>query len=252
MNKHRSSLIIVIGALSMLLIAAFALWNQGSRAEEQPPILKYPDFPPTATIAPMPTSPPNTAGSVVLLSESFTSKDALSKWEVVDLEPVLPHHESVWTVEDGWLKQDLTANARNASTQETAVFAGSPSWTDYTISVKVYDQNSGTFGLITRRQGKSFYRYYALTDIFEVTPKHVLEKVIDGKATTLATLDGPGFEQRVWNTASMTVAGEKIQVRFNGKLILEATDSTLSKGQPGLYARAFGGPFFDDVQVTKP
>jgi hypothetical protein len=71
-------------------------------------------------------------------------------------------------------------------------------------------------------------------------------------ATPLATLQGPGYEQRQWHTAALRVAGANLQVTLDGKVVAEATDASLASGQAGLYTRALGGIRFDDVTVTSP
>jgi hypothetical protein len=129
---------------------------------------------------------------------------------------------------------------------------GDPAWTNYTISAKVYDQENATFGLVARRQGDSFYRYRIIASSLSGTPKQVLEKVVNGEATALATLETPGYEQRQWHTVALSVAGSNIRVTLDGAVVMEATDSTLTSGQAGIYTRALGGIRFDDVTVTAP
>ena len=86
----------------------------------------------------------------------------------------------------------------------------------------------------------------------EATPKQVLEKVVDGVATPLVALNGPGYTRRQWHTIAMSVAGPSIRVTLDGTLVAEANDTALVGGQAGLYTRALGGIRFDDVTVTAP
>jgi len=48
------------------------------------------------------------------------------------------------------------------------------------------------------------------------------------------------------------VAGSQIRVTLDGKVVAEATDSTLTSGQAGIYTRALGGIRFDDFRVATP
>ncbi len=172
--------------------------------------------------------------------------------QVVDPDDIMPEDQALWAVEDGALVQNRTANANSPNVHETTAMLGNPAWDNYTVSAKVYDENNITFGLVARRQGGSFYRYRVLANDYSDTPKQVLEKVIDGVATPLATKDSPGYDQRQWHTVSLSVVGSKITAILDGKAILEATDTALAKGQAGLYTRAVGGIRFDDVAITRP
>ncbi|HJZ49616.1 MAG TPA: family 16 glycoside hydrolase [Roseiflexaceae bacterium] len=252
MKRDRLMVLVLASLISLSVIALLGLNASSSgRAEEGAPILEYPEFPPTPTIGPQPAARPNPAG-VLLASENFDSPDALARWEIVDPAGLLPEDRSLWSVEDGVLVQNRTAAAGDPSIQETMALTGDPAWTDYTLSANVYDQNNATFGLVARRQGNSFYRYRIIADQFEATPKQILEKVVDGVATPLATRDSPGYTRRQWHTIAMSVAGPNIRVTLDGTLVAEAGDTTLSSGQAGLYTRALGGIRFDDVTVTAP
>jgi hypothetical protein len=253
MKRQRLLTLVLASLASIALIAVFG-WNasRSGRAEEGSPILTYPEFPPTPTIAQPPTSAPQVAGAgQSLFADSFDSADALTHWEFVDEPDLLPEDRGVWVVKDGALVQNRTGNAGNPSTEETMAIAGDAKWTDYTVSMKVYDQNNATFGLVARRQGASFYRYRIIANGYEAKTKQVLEKVVNGVATPLATSES-GYEQRQWHNIALSVAGAQIRVTLDGKVVAEATDSTLTSGQAGLYTRALGGIRFDDFLVAAP
>lgn len=252
MKRHRLIVVVLACLLSMSAIALLGWGASGSgSAQEGAPILEYPEFPPTPTIAPAPAARPSVAGAP-LLAEGFDSPDALAHWQIVDPADLQPDDRSVWSVENGALVQNRTAAAGDPNTYETMALTGDPAWTDYTVSASVYDQNNATFGLVARRQGNSFYRYRIIADRLEATPKQILEKVVDGVATPLATRAGPGYTRRQWHTIAMSVAGPSIRVTLDGALVAEASDGTLASGQAGLYTRALGGIRFDDVSVTAP
>jgi len=249
MKRQRLLTLVLAGFVAVALIALFG-WNASGRAEEGSPILSYPDFPPTPTIAQPPTSAPQVAG-VALDSEQFDSLDALTQWEFVDEPDLQPEDRGVWLVKDGALVQARTGNAGNPSTEQTMAITGDTKWTDYTVSTKVYDQNNATFGLVARRQGNSFYRYRIIANSYEAKIKQTLEKVVDGVATPLATTEA-GYEQRQWHTVALSVVGPQIRATLDGKVVAEATDSTLASGQAGIYTRALGGIRFDDFRVAAP
>lgn len=244
--------LVAAGALGL------ALWQTPRGvAQEQQPILEYPAFPPTPTIAPNPAPGASLQGAP-LATASFDGADALNAWKVVDFEFVLDDSRSLWGVEEGRLVQQNTAAAGNPSIQETAALTGDPAWTDYTVQVSFYDQTNGTAGLVARYSGDdpktaSYYRYRILKNEYEATPKQVLEKVEGGVATSLVEVAAPGFEPERWHVLALRVAGNQLTVTLNGAVVAEAEDpQPLAAGQAGVYTRAMGGILFDDFTVVAP
>ncbi|NTV04769.1 DUF1080 domain-containing protein, partial [bacterium] len=237
---------------------AVGLW-QAPRgvAQEQQPLLEYPEYPPTPTIGPNPTAAPAVA-SAPLLADGFEDAASLAAWQFVDLEPVLADSRANWALSAGRLVQDAAGRAKNPSIQETAALTGSAEWTDYTVQVSFYDELNGVAGLIARYRGAepttaSYYRYRILKSTYAATPKQVLEKVEQGVATTLTEVEAPGFTERSWNVVALTVQGGQLTVRLNGQVVAEAQDAApLPAGQAGIYTRAIGGILFDDFSVVAP
>lgn len=259
MNRYRTSTVLttVVGALVVVALGV-ALWQapQGV-AQEQQPLLEYPDYPPTPTVGANPSAPAALQG-VPLAQAEFADAAALSSWEIVDLGFVLEESRSLWEVADGRLTQANTAAAGNPSIQETAALTGSQEWGDYSVQVSFYDQSNGTAGLMARYSGEnpqtaSYYRYRILKDSYEATPKQVLEKVSGGVATTLAEQVGPGFTEREWHVLALSVVGGQLTVTLDGVVVAEAEDpAPLPAGRAGIYTRAMGGILFDDFLVTTP
>lgn len=256
MQRYRTSAVVsvIVGAL-VLGAVAVGLW-QAPRgvAQEQQPLLEYPDYPPTPTIGPNPTAAPAVA-SAPLAADGFEDAASLAGWQFVDLEPVLADSRANWVVSEGRLAQDAAGRAKNPSIQETAALSGAVG-TDYTVQVSFYDQLNGVAGLIARYSGAepttaSYYRYRVLKSTYAATPKQVLEKVEQGVATTLSEVEAPGFTERTWNVLALTVQGGQLTVRLNGQVVAEAQDAApLPAGQAGIYTRAIGGILFDDFSVV--
>ncbi|NTV63401.1 MAG: hypothetical protein HGA65_07670 [Oscillochloris sp.] len=244
---------LVVGGLVLALVQA----PQGA-AQEQPPHITYPEFPPTPTMGPNPTAPVVLASTQTLASSTFDDARALAAWQAVDLSDVLADQAANWEVTDGRLVQAFAGRIRNPSSQETAILTGRPDWADYTISVSFYDQFNGTAGLVAYYSGTapsfaSYYRLRVLKDTFTVTPRLVLEKVVEGVATPLAQRDGPGFSERTWHTLALTIRSGSLTGTLDGSVILAAQDpAPLATGQAGIYTRASGGILFDDALVTTP
>jgi hypothetical protein len=252
MKYRRLVMVALAGVISLAVVALLGINAiQSGRAEEPEPILKMPTYPPTPTVAPAPANAPSVAGAA-MATFNFDTADALTRWQIIDEEGIPADYRSVWDVEDGALIQNRTADAGNPNLQETMAVTGDTAWSDYTISAKVYDQKNATFGLVARRQGNSYYRFRILANRYPDTPKQILEKVVNGVATPLVTNDTPGYDQRVWHTVSLTVAGSHISVKFDGKVVVETDDTSLASGQAGLYTRALGSIRFDDVVIARP
>lgn len=251
MKRFRIPLGYITGAAVVLLIVSLAFLTRGNTsANDQDPILKMPDFPPTPTVPAPPSDTLKPAGAP-LLDDTFAAEGTLSRWEFVDTAEI-PADKANWIVENGQLLQDRTGLDKAPNTSPTMGFIGDPQWVNYTVSTKVYDENNASFGLVARRQGDSFYRFRINADAYPDTPRIVLEKVIDGVATMLVSSDGPGYTQHAWHTATLTVRGTAIQATVDGSVVAEATDSTLASGQAGLYTLALGSIRFDDFTVAAP
>ena len=219
-------------------------------------LIVLPTVPPTPTVPPAPSPMIGVVApqaATTLVTEQFDTDGALTRWRIVDLEDVPNERRSLWTVVEGRLRQDRTVPPlRDPSIHETAALTGEAGWSDYTISASFYDQDNANVGLIVRYRNGSYYRYRIIRDDYEDRPKHVIERVVDGSATVLASLDAPGYEPRRWNTIMFSVNGDQLRAFFNGQATMEVRDAHLSSGSAGLYTRASGGILFDDVTITSP
>ncbi|MCS6839911.1 MAG: LamG domain-containing protein [Roseiflexus sp.] len=261
MKSQRLSLILA-GMMSATLIALLVMSapQQRSSAEAQAPIFYDPPPPPTPTVAPLPSLPADLAGTqesgTILFADTFDAGaggQVSPAWEIVDVAFVLPEDRAAWMVRDGRLAQNGTAGPTgDPRPHETLAVVGDADWTDYTISAWFYDQFNAAAGLVARRQGSNFYRFMVIANDYPVAPRVMLERVVDGKATTLASRDMPGYDRRRWYHISMTVQGARISAAINGETVLDARDPTFASGQAGLFTYALGGMLFDHVRVTTP
>jgi hypothetical protein len=261
MQRKRQNTALLGGLVVLLAIGAIAFaiglaprgQAQDGGGNEEPPILQYPEYEPTPTIGPAPAIPP-ALSAAPLYQTDFADAAAFDAWEIAELEPVLlPESGSIWEVRDGQLAQLMTEPVGSPDSRQTAAVVGDDSWQDVVVSVNAYDLINGVQGLIARRNGDNYYRFSIIADYYPDTPKVVLEKVVDGVVTELATLDGPGHVEREWHTLSLRVVGGELTASMDGQVLLQATDPTpLAGGQAGIYTRAFGGILFDDFVVSQP
>jgi len=245
-----SSLLLVM----VVIIGGFWLALRSGQAEEGGPILQYPPEPPAPTIGPNPTVPANLATGPQFVAD-FASTDSLTVWQSVELDFVLPEDRANWVIDNGRLRQDFAGELRNSSLAQVTLLAPT-TFTDGVVRVSFYDEFNGIAGVVARYQGELGYEasYYVLRLLkreYEATPKYVLEKVVDGVATPLATVEEPGFAPRQWHVIELEVRGNTLTARLDGKLLMQATDAQpLPAGRIGVYTRAIGGMLFDDVIVT--
>ncbi|ACL26216.1 hypothetical protein [Chloroflexus aggregans] len=244
-------------SLTMILVAIVGrIWLslRPGQAEEGGPLLQYPPEPPAPTIGPNPTVPAGLASGPRFVAD-FTAADSLNGWQIVDLDFIMPEDRANWIVADGRLQQYFAGEFNDSRPFQTVALAPGE-YTDAMVRVSFYDAFNGVAGLVARYQGEvgyeaSYYRLRLLKHEYEATPKYVLEKVVDGVATPLATLEGPGFAPRQWHVIELDVRGGALVARLNGKVLLQATDSQpLPAGRVGVYSRALGGMLFDDFLVT--
>jgi hypothetical protein len=249
--------LLFIAALTLLFMVILLVlsYPASSGQAEGQDLIVLPTIPPTPTVPPAPTPPVGLAApqSAMLATEQFDTDGALARWQIVDLEDVPAERRSLWIVADGRLRQDRTVPPlRDPSIHETAALTGDANWSDYTISASFYDQDNANVGLILRYRNGSYYRYRIIRDDYEDRPKHVIERVVDGSATVLASLDASGYEPRQWNTIAFSVNGDQLRAFFNGQATMEVRDAQLASGAAGLYTRAIGGMLFDNVMITSP
>ena len=261
MSRYRS-MPALLGALAALAVfgalVGWSLWRTPTGvAQEDQPILEYPDYPPTPTIGPNPTAAPALADRP-LFQASFDDPAALDGLQPVDLAPVLPDLAGNWVVRGGRLHQDNAGRARNPSTNEVLALVRDGQFGDLSVRTSFYDQGNGVAGVVARYSGAtgseaSFYRYRALKSEYEAEPKQVLEKVVDGVATPLVEIKQQGFATRAWHTLELRVVGGQLTALLDGVVVAEATDpQPLAPGSAGVYTRALGGLFFDDLVVSQP
>ena len=260
MKRNRSNMSALVAAVAVVLVlgaAGLLLRTPTGVAQEQQPLLEYPDYPPTPTIGPNPTPAAGVASGVEVAREDFSDPAGFAAWTVVDLEFVLPEGRSVWEIDGERLAQAYTAAARNPSTLETAALHPE-SWADGSVRTSFYDVHNGVAGLVVRYNGAegttaSYYRYRVIKNSYSATPKQVLEKVVDGAAVSLVEITTPGFDEREWHVVEFTAVGGQLTVTLDGVVVAEATDSQpLGAGRAGIYSRALGGIFFDDVVISAP
>lgn len=252
MQRIRSSLLLAIAAA--LVAGSILIFSTRGQAapvnyDSMPPLVAV-DLPPEPTIAPVPASAqqPNTAP--VLLESTFENASAQAQWTALDLDTIPLGGESPrWKVREGRIYQYGSGELATPAFIKTAAVSGDEAWTDYTLTAKAYPIQNDEIGLLFRVKGNTYYRFRMLRELYS-DPRMVLEKVIDGTVTQLATANHAGFRDHTWYVLKAQVVGSSITVEVNGKAVLSATDTSIPAGKIGVYGIATGDLFYDDVTVT--
>ncbi|MBB5873559.1 pectate lyase [Allocatelliglobosispora scoriae] len=137
---------------------------------------------------------------------------------------------------------------QSGTSSDARARAGSATWTDYTVSVRVkptaFNGSNRFVAVLARAQSATSYYYLALRSANVVE----LKKLVGGASTTLASTSVP-VSTGTWVTLSLQVAGSSLRGTVNGGSVLTATDTQFATGQVGV-ATYYAGAAFDDVTVT--
>jgi hypothetical protein len=201
---------------------------------------------------PLPAAPqlppaPSSAGATVI-NATFGSADTLKSWERVG--PDIPTGGTpVWEAKDGMLVQ-RGLDAIDAVDVQTGLVTGNPAWREVAVRATVLARDTKEVGLIVRQSGKSYYQFRALVlGTGTNSGNLILEKVIDGQASQIATFDGPELSSGTWHELGLSAKGSTITASVDGKDVGSAEDSSLTSGRAGVSTLAMSGAYFASVQV---
>jgi hypothetical protein len=76
-----------------------------------------------------------------------------------------------------------------------------------------------------------------------------LYRVVKGKRQMIASWKGK-VAGGIWHTLELSVRGDRLEVRFDDRRVLEARDRTFSRaGRAGLWTKADSVIYFDDLVI---
>jgi hypothetical protein len=182
------------------------------------------------------------ASGIVLYSDDFES-------DTIGSVPVgwTPEVGSSWSVQSD-STQVLKQNNSSTSTLYS-IFAGDPTWTDYTFSASVKP------GLNSTINGSSVVaidgRHKDANNFYSLLVKNgnawYLGKKVNGTFTTLAT-GSTSYNTTTWYTWTLTMTGNSISASINGTTLATVTDGTFTSGNISFTTRAESE--IDSVVVT--
>ncbi len=208
-------------------------------------ILAYPDAVAPPTMAPFPR--PDVARADATEIPIATIRDS---WQIAAPLGGLAEHTPRWVVEDDLLRQDGMGRTRILSPDLTLILSPAR-YTNVTLTASFYDTGNGTVGLVVRASDRGHYRVRLHTDPTFDGEALVVEKVTDGVAVPVVTIQGePLYQRHTWNTLAFSARGETLTVTLNGRVVSEVVDAApLPAGRVGLLTRALGGIGFSRVAL---
>ncbi|MEV4510465.1 pectate lyase [Dactylosporangium sp. NPDC049525] len=135
----------------------------------------------------------------------------------------------------------------NAGSENARDFAGTSSWTNYTVSARVKPislSSNGFVGLLAR--AKSSTTFYRLALLPGNTVQ--LQAVNSGSVTVLGSVSRT-VSTGSWYTLGITVSGTSITGKVDGATVGSGTSSVASTGRIGVQT-GYASASFDDVTVS--
>jgi hypothetical protein len=149
-----------------------------------------------------------------------------------------------WTVvTDG----SPVAQQSNATSANARLFAGSTSWSGYTVQARVKPLTlgqGGFAGLLARASGSTKFFRLAL-----LPGNQVQLQAVNGSSVTVLGSAARTVAAGNWYTLSLEVSGSAVRGSVDGTLVAQATSSLSATGRIGLQTGAASANF-DDVVVT--
>ncbi len=158
---------------------------------------------------------------------------------------------------DGWSKSggdwsvgtdgSRVLTQTKTSTDNARQFAGSTSWTDYSVTARVKPLSLGSgghVGLLARSTGATVYYRLALRP-----GNSVQLQAVNGSTVTVLGSVTRTVSTGTWYTLGIETSGSTIRGLVDGTVIASATSSAIGNGRIGLQT-AYSSASFDDVAVV--
>lgn len=134
-----------------------------------------------------------------------------------------------------------------AGTDNARQFAGTTSWTDYTVTARVKPLSLGSGGhvaLLARSTGATVYYRLALRP-----GNSVQLQAVNGSTVTVLGSATRTVSAGTWYTLGIETSGSTVRGLVDGTVIATATSTAIANGRIGLQT-AYSSASFDDVTVN--
>jgi hypothetical protein len=129
------------------------------------------------------------------------------------------------------------------------VFVKGLTFTDLTLRVRCRAEKGDidrACGLVFRAKDSDNY-YLTRANALEDNVR--LYRIVHGDRQELASADLK-VTSGEWHTLEVTARGSKLEVSWDGRMVLEAQDTTFAKGKIGLWTKADSVTAFDDLEAV--
>ncbi|HWP58318.1 MAG TPA: family 16 glycoside hydrolase [Candidatus Acidoferrales bacterium] len=168
---------------------------------------------------------------------------SLGGWTVIDETKNLG--PSSWSAATGELRQQSAIGAAHPRALGTYALYTRGSWKDYRLSLKLRSIDDDFIGVMFRFQDSD--NYYRLSWGRQSAGRELVKRV-NGALTKLARDSVPYAVGQTY-LLEIVARGSAIEVRIDGGVIFEVTDTAFDGGTVALYSCANEGASFDDVLV---
>jgi hypothetical protein len=138
-------------------------------------------------------------------------------------------------------------NQSNAGSENAREFAGSTSWTAYTVQARVKPLTLGstsTVGLLARAAGSTKFFRLAL-----LSGNRVQLQAVNGSTTTVLASLSRTVSTGTWYALAITVSGSTVSGTIDGTSVGTVSNGLTPTGRVGVQT-LFASASFDDVNVT--
>jgi Flp pilus assembly pilin Flp len=154
----------------------------------------------------------------------------------------------------GWVVEDGSYCNQSTPDGERRTFAGDPTWTDYSVTVRVDLSQGNGWGLYFRSTNPDQVSGY----VFQYDPGYgqgefLFRQVVNGsERSPFARQSAPAAYQwhNQWRTINVRAEGDTFTALLDGQQVLQGTHSEFRSGQVGLRLWDSSKACFDDVVIT--
>ena len=157
-----------------------------------------------------------------------------------------------WSEQGAWYSSGGTYN-QDATTGNTAAYAGNPAWTDYTFTADMLAVSSSNPGIAWRTSSLAF-RVTDAQNLYFLRLNNngdlQLRSIVEGTTALIQSAETP-YSPFAWHTYKAVVAGDSIKISIDNELLIDVTDTDHAGGFIGVRT-AQSSVSLDNVSVVQP
>ena len=170
-------------------------------------------------------------------------------WTVVEDEDAIHDQPAVWHIVNEELVQESNiwgGPQDGLDPERPGTFAycdAGLGWTDYYVNINLKSTDDDSIGVIFRYKDPENYYHFFMDR--ERSYRKLVKKV-DGVVRVLAE-DDFTYNENQWYNLKLLLEGDSLQISFDGLLLFDLIDSSLSYGSIAPFSCGNAGSYFDNV-----